>query len=138
MQLTAEEKAGVQAQTKHLNKVVRNMLMELTGIDETCFVTPGGTVVRPPRGKLAWHYWEDRVSRWMFGYTSFPDQNGDYWTVVYQPIGLGSRSRPHRWKLHHWSKARHLKTARQRAYNQFRTKTQAALRKHAKPTQDDA
>lgn len=100
---TEAERRAVEA----ANRIFAGLLSE---------VFPSGPA-RTSRNKFL--YWETPDQR-LYGYTPWKDSNGDYFTLVYKPVGKGSQSgKARRWKLIERVCARTRKTAKARAYKRY-------------------
>lgn len=64
-------------------------------------------------------FWETPDQR-RYAYTPWSDRNGNYFTMVYKPVGKGSQSgKAKKWKLMETVRARTRKLAMKRAFKRY-------------------
>jgi len=84
--------------------------------------TPSGSRLRLKPGQREYRYYRS-FDEWMFCYTPWKDENGDYWTWTYKPVGKGSQSgKARKWVAINPARARKRKTASKRAYQRYTTR----------------
>lgn len=81
--------------------------------------TPSGSRLRLKPGQREYLYYRSNDD-WTFCYTPWKDENGDYWTWTYKPVGKGSQSgNALKWVAINPVRSRKRKTACKRAHQRY-------------------
>ena len=132
--LRKRDQAEVNA-TDAFNRVMGNILADI-GFDDHHFAPrdykpkpegtvetyrlPNGAQLHLKKGQRPYQCYRSNDG-WMFCYTSWRDENDDYWYWTYKPVGKGSQSNKAReWKLKDLKSARTRKTAQKRSLARLR------------------
>lgn len=126
-ELPPAEKRALTETNSFLNAVYQKVLsdMHYAGVPDGKSVTlmPNGRRLILDEGKHQYRYFESK-DQWMFCYTPWKDEDGNYWSWIYRPVGKGSRTGdPRRWRMTKPLKSRKRKTASARAERMYKKHT---------------
>lgn len=111
------ERRAMEAANRVWNKALANMAWADApeGTEHIARLPNGRRIFLKGSQRHSYRYFESSDG-WQFCYTCWKDENGDYWSWVYKPVGKGARSGdPERFKMIKLLSARKRKIALARA-----------------------